>query len=297
MSDEAQEPVSMDILPFEVQAMILRYAVTEILKNIRRTDTLLSYAARLQPWINLRLTSRTFYNVLKQLLVDGVPLTTLLKSKQLERLDYGLEAIRLTADGGTVNSRLSVLKLRRAYGRFWYNSDLSASTIASVFQSLASPQSLNFAVKLESWIEQHRQRSVGTSHSNDSILVFEPGDWVIDAGDLQIKRVTRWQSAVASKTSRISMYLSNEYRLPVDSVHERLGHERRWYIEVLNDMGNVVVKCMVNYESKMVWDHLGRRLFNFEGHQLILPHGADEDREEAEDDDDETEMDEDEDDE
>lgn len=286
----------MDMLPFEVQAMILRYSVTEILKNIRRTDTLLSYAARLQPWTSLRLTSRTFYNVLKQLLVDGVPLVTLLKSKQLERLDYGLEAIRLTADSGLVNSRLSVLKLRSIYGRFWYNSDLSASTIASVFQSLASPHSLNFAVKLESWIERNRQRSVGISHSNDSILVFEPGDWVVDAGDLQIKRVTRWQSGVASKTSRISMYLSNEYRLPFDPVHERLGHERRWFIEVLNDLGNVVVKCMVNYETKMVWDHLGRRLFNFEGHQLIIPHG-DEDREESEDEDDETEMEEDEDDE
>lgn len=275
MSDEALRAVSMDILPFEVQAMILRYAVTEILHNVRRTDSSFSYGARLHPFPTLRLTSKTFNNVLTQFMIDGLPLEAVLKTQQLERLDYGLEALQMTADVGHINTRLSVPKLKHLYGRFWFNPDLSASTIKSIFKLLANPHSLNFAVKLENWILQHRQRSEAMSRSSDNVLVFEAGDWIVDAGDLQIKRVTRWQSAVPSKSSRISMYLSQEYGLPIDPVHERLGHDRRWYIEVVNDAGYMVVKCMINYDSKMVWDHLGRRLYDFEGRQFQFPVGTD----------------------
>jgi len=261
----------MDMLPFEVQAMILRYLVTELLHNIRRTDTHVSYGARLHPWLNLRLTSRTFSNVLAQVMIDGVPLEAILKQKQLERLDYGLEAFRATTDSGPVNGRLMVYKLKLLYGRFWANPALSASTVKSIFTILPGTQSLNFATKLEKWIFEHRKRSEGMSRSIGNLLVFEPGDWIVDAPDLQIKRVTRWQPTVTSKSSRISMYLTQESGMPLDPVHDRLGHGRRWYIEVLDDAGQIVVMCMINYETQMVWDHLGRRLYNFEGRQYYFP--------------------------
>ena len=260
----------MDILPFEVQTMILRYLVTEILHNIRRTDAHVSYGARLHPWLNLRLTSRTFDNILTQFKIDGVPLEAMFKQKQLERLDYGLEAFRATADSGGLSPRLSVTKLKQLYGRFWSNPDLSASTVKSIFTLLPSPQSLNFAVKLEKWILEHRKRSEAMSRSIDNVLVFEPGDWIVDAEDLQIKRVTRWQPTVPSGSSRIKMYLTQELGIPLNPVHDRLGHDRRWHIEVVDDAGDMAVMCMINYETQMVWDHLERRLYNFEGRQYYF---------------------------
>ena len=290
MSDEASEAVSMDILPFEVQAMILRYLVTELLHNVRRTDTHVSYGARLHPWLNLRLTSRTFNNVLTQVMIDGIPLEAMLRQKQLERLDYGLEAFRATTESGPVNGRLMVYKLKLLYGRFWANPALSASTVKSIFTLLPGTQSLNFAAKLERWIFQHRKRSEGTSRSIENVLVFEPGDWIVDAADLQIKRVTRWQPTVPSKSSRISMYLTQESGMPLDPVHDRLGHGRRWYIEVLDDAGQIVVMCMINYETQMIWDHLGRRLYNFEGHQYYFPVPAEEEEEGSSTDEDESDL-------
>jgi len=51
------------------------------------------------------------------------------------------------------------------------------------------------------------------------------------------------------------------------SVHARLGHDRRWYMEYWDTMGRIVLQCMVNYKTKMVWDHLLRQLYDFEGQQ------------------------------
>jgi hypothetical protein len=116
-------------------------------------------------------------------------------------------------------------------------------------------------VKLEPWILRHRQRSMTQSTSDDKVLVFEAGDWLVDAGELRIRRVTRWQ---APSRTRFGIYLANESG-PTSDVHTRLGHERRWYIDYTEDTGRVLLRCMVNYQTKMVWDNTTKRLYDFEG--------------------------------
>jgi hypothetical protein len=273
MNDGSTEPYSLDMLPYEVQAMILRYAMIDILHELRRTNTNVSFTARLRQWLCLRLTSKTFENVLSQLIFEGEPLLMMLKRKQLEKLDYTLEAIQLTADLPPINSLISLPKMKRLCGRFWHNPDLSAETVRTLLSVLQSPHSLNLAVKLESWILRHAKQSEGSSTSGDDTLFFERGDWMVDAGDLQIRRVSRWSSA---PRSRLGMYLTQEYGQPLTPVHARLGHDRRWYMEYRNEVGQEVMKCMVNYKTKMVWDHLVRRLYDFEGRQYQFE-GSDDD--------------------
>jgi hypothetical protein len=203
----------------------------------------------------------------------------MLKRKQLEKLDYVLEAFQLTADHPPMNTLISLPKMKRLCGRFWHNPDLSASTIRTMISTLQSPNSLNFAVKLESWIFRHKKRSEVSSASSDNIFFFERGDWIVDAGDLRIRRVSRWQSA---GQSRLGIYLTQECGQPLSSVHTRLGNEKRWYLEYRNERGVETLKCMVNYETKMVWDHLERKLYDFEGRQYQFGNSEDEEDEEDE---------------
>jgi len=254
------------MLPFEVQAMILRYAVDNILNDLRRTDTDVPYYNRLRQWLCLRLTSKTFDSVLSQLRFNGRPINELLRRKQLEKLDFVVEALLLTADMPPTCSRLSIPKLKRLCGKFWHNPELSAPAVRNIALLLQSPQSLNFAVKLEPWITRHRERSTSESTSHDKVLFFDRGDWIVDAGDLQIKRVSRWQSTART---RIGMYLSHETQMPLTPVHVRLEHDRRWYME-FTTAGREVLRCMVNYNTKMVWDHSAKRLYDFEGRQYHL---------------------------
>ena len=253
--------LSPETLPYEVQAMILRYAVADILYELRRSDTTVRYTVRLRQWLHLRLTCKTFDNVLAQLTLEDVPIHTWLSRKQCEKLDYVLEALEISADMPPVNTRVSVPRLKRLCGKFWHNPDLSVQAVQSVISLLQSPQSLNFAVKLEPWILRHRRRSEESSASRDNVLFFDYGDWVVDGGCLQIRRVSRWQSGRGTK---IGMYLTHEAGEPVTPVHLRLGHDRRWYFEYLDDSGRMVIQCMVNYKTKMVWDHIHKQLYDFE---------------------------------
>lgn len=281
MTGIAGQPHSLDMLPYEVQAIILRFAVLDILHELRRTDTNVPYPTRLRQWLHIRVTSKTFESILSQFTFEGEPLDTLLKRKQLEKLDYTLEAVQMTADYAPINTRVSLPKIKRLCGRFWHNPNLSPNTVVTMISVLQSPHSLNFAVKLEPWILKNAKRSQGSSTSgDDNILFFERGDWIVDAGDLQIRRVSRWQ--VAAAKGKIGIYLTREYGSPLTSVHMRLGHERRWYIEFRNEIGQEVVKCMVNYKTKMVWDHLARKLYDFEGQQYRVGDASDGDEEEEE---------------
>lgn len=251
--------------------MILRFAFRDIVHELRRTDTRDAYTIRLRNWLHLRLTCKTFDNVLAQLTFEGLPLQDWLRLKQCEKLDYVLEALQLSADMGAVNSHVSVPKLKRLCGKFWHNPELSVYNVQSVLSVLQSPQSLNFVVKLEPWILRHRTRSQVSSMSRDGILFFDYGEWVVDAGLVQIRRVSRWQS---TRKTKIGMYIGHETGQPTTPVHARLGHDRRWYIEYLDARGGIVLQCLVNYKTKMVWDHLLRKLYNFEGQQYEFPGGG-----------------------
>jgi hypothetical protein len=272
--------LSPETLPYEVQTIILRFAVGDILFELCRSDSTLPYTVRLRQWLHLRLTCKTFDNVLAQLMFDGVPIHIWLRRKQCEKLDYVLEALQISADMSPVNTHVSLPKLKRLCGKFWHNPDLSVLTVQTVISLLQSPQSLNFAVKLEPWILRHRRRSEQSSVSRDNVLFFDYGDWVVDAGVLQIRRVSRWQSG---KGTKIGMYLTHEAREPVTSVHVRLGHDRRWYLEHLDASGRIIIQCMVNYKTKMVWDHMRKQLYDFEGQQYEF--AAEEEDMESEDDD------------
>jgi hypothetical protein len=81
------------------------------------------------------------------------------------------------------------------------------------------------------------------------------------------------------------MYLTHETGQPLTPVHVRLGHDRRWFLEYTTDTGRDVFKCMVNYKTKMVWDHGGRRLYDFEGRHYELEARVSEDSEDSDDDD------------
>lgn len=276
MAEPETPRLSPVMLPFEVQAIILRYAVNDILLELRRTDTDTSYTTRLQRWLSLRLASKSFDSVLSQLTFGGEPLDALLRRKQLEKLDYALEAIQVMAESNPLNSRLSVPKMKRLCGKFWHNPDLSADTVRRIFSLLPSPQSLNFAAKLEHWIYRHRARSETSTCSPDSRIFFDIVDWIIDAGALQIRRVSRID---ATPHSRLGLYLAHEMAQPFTPVHSRLGHERRWVISYADNHTVDVLYCMVNYKTKMVWDHLEKRLYDFDGQQYAFP-GSDSDAEE-----------------
>jgi hypothetical protein len=208
---------------------------------------------------------------------DGLPLDVLLRGKQLEKLGYALEAIQLTADIPPLSTRLSVPKLKRICGKFWHNPDLTADTIRTVASTINTPHALNFAIKLEPWIMRHRTRSQESSLSPDRFLIFEYGDWIVDAGDLRIRRVSRW---LAPLRTRIARYFAYESQDPLTPTHTRLGHERRWYIEYTTDEGRRVMNCMVNYKSKMIWNQMTGRVCDFEGR---LYHFGGHDEEEPED--------------
>lgn len=268
--------MSLETLPFEVQEMILRSAVNGILHDLRRTDSDIAYTVRLRQWLYLRLCSKTFDRVLSEMTFEGQPLITLLKRKQLEKLDFVLEAIQLTADRHPINTHFSVPKMKRLCGKFWHNPNLSASSVRTIASLLQSPQCLNFAVKLEPWILRHRKRSETSSTSRDGVLYFDIGDWVVDAGELRIRRVSRW---MATARSRIGIYLAHEVG-PLTPVHARLGHDRRWYVEYTTDTGREVLNCMVNFKTKMVWDHHARRLYDFEGRSYEMESQLSEDSEE-----------------
>jgi len=256
--------------------MILRYVFRDIVYELRRTDTDVPYTVRLRNWLHLRLTCKAFDNVLAQLTFDGLPLHDWLRRKQCEKLDYVLEALRASADLGSINTHVSLPRLKRLCGKFWHNPDLSVHTVETVLSILHSPQSLNFAVKLEPWILRHRSRSEGSSSSGDGVLFFDHGDWIVDAGVLQIRRVSRWQS---SKRTKVGMYLTHESGQPITPVHARLGHDRRWYMEYKDEVGRIVLQCLVNYKTNMVWDHMRRQLYDFEGQQYEFT--GDEDYEES----------------
>jgi hypothetical protein len=248
--------------------MILRYAIDDILYDLRRTGAHQPYCSRLKQWLNLRLASKTFDCVLSQLMFEGLPLEILLRRKQLEKLDFVIEALQLTADDYPFCSKLTVITLKYMCGKFWHNPDLSARTVCNIISILPAPHSLNFAVKLEPWILRSCQRSAHDSESYDGVLFFNRGDWIVDAGHLQIKRVSRWQS---TPRTRIAMYLTHETRMPVTPVHVRLEHDRRWFIQLKSPHEDANgLRCMVNYKTKMVWDHDSKRLYDFEGRQYDL---------------------------
>jgi hypothetical protein len=249
------------MLPFEIKAMILRYAVNSILEDLRRTDTEVPYNVRLRQYLSLRLTSKSFNEILSQQLFEGQTLDLLLRRKQLEKLDFVLEALQMTADFPPHNSRLSVPKLKRMCGKFWHNPDLTLSTVSTAAVLLSLPQNLNFAAKLEPWIMRHRTRSTFTSVSEGRILVFEAGDWVINESGLRIRKVSNWNPKPRSK---MGIYLTHEAGHLVSSVHTRLGNERRWYVEVFG-IGRPRLKCLVNFGTKMVWDNLVEALYDFDG--------------------------------
>jgi len=263
-------------LPFEVQAMILRYVVNDILEGLR-SDTK-PYADRLQRYLHLRLISKSTDEILSQLPFDGQPLDRLLRNKQLEKLDHVLETIGAFGLSHYANApSMSVSKVKGLCGRFWHNPDLSANTIKSMFFLCNPRHRLNFAIKLERWIDNHRERSKSSSHSQDGIFFFEQGDWIVDAGELQIRRLSRWRP---NGRKRIAMYLGYESGLPVTDVHLRLGNERKWYMECEFPNGECL-KCLVNYERGLVWDHYCERLLTFDGRLIGLGPDDEEDSDSA----------------
>jgi hypothetical protein len=273
-SVDANKLLGPDDLPFEVQAMILRHAVNDILHDLRRTDSDLTYSKRLQQFVHLRLASKTFDVILSQMRFEGLSLDVLLRGKQLEKLGYVLEAVHLSSDPPNFYAYLSVPKLKRLCGRFWHNPDLKGYDIRMAAFLLRYPHSLNLAVKLETWIMRHRTRSTGSSLIYDGIFVFEPGDWIVNDGQLQIRRVSRWVPSTSSRRT-IGVWLAHESGGPTP-VHQRLGHERRWFIEYTNAAGIEVLKCTVNYSTKTVWDHKEDKMYDFEGRLYQFPDFDDE---------------------
>jgi hypothetical protein len=263
------------MLPFEIQAIIIRYTANSILEDLRQTDTEVPYNVRLRQYLLLRSISRSFNEILSQQLFEGQTLDLLLRRKQLEKLDFVLEAMRMTADYPPCNTRLSVPKLKRMCGKFWHNPDLTVATVSTIAALLQVPQSLNFAVKLEPWIMRHRTRSTSSSTNEDGVLNFEVGDWVILEGGLRIHRVSSWNP---TPRSTMGTYLTHESGHMVSSVHTRLGHERRWYMEYATASGRQTLRCLVNFGTKMVWDNDGRGLYDFDGRRYAFEgHGSDDD--------------------
>jgi hypothetical protein len=270
------QALSPDTLPYEVQAIILRYVVNGILNDLR-TTTGRPYANKLRQWTRLRLASKSFDSILSQMTFEGVPFDVLLRRKQLEKLEFALEAIHIVAVTPPVNIRLSVPKLKTLCGKFWHNPDLTADTIEKIASLIGSPHILNFAAKLESWILRHCTRSSVSSASRNGSLVFERGDWIVDAHDLRIRRVSRWVPTVPQ--TRMVQYLAHETEGSTP-VHQRLGNTRRWYFEYT---GGSILRCMVNYNTKMIWDDKGHQIYDFEGAQYIYEDGTDPGLEEDED--------------
>jgi hypothetical protein len=276
----------MDYLPAEVIGMIIQYASNSILQDLRQSDSEIPYTTRLCQYLRLRLVSRTFDIVLSQQQYEGQTFEILLRRKQLEKLDIVLEAMRMTADLPPVNSRLSVPKLKRLCGKFWHNPDLTATTVSAIASILFVPQNLNFAVKLEPWILHHQKRSEGSTASSDGLLIFEFGDWVIYHGGLSIRRVSRWNSTPKSRMGTYLNYESGQIRNPslpegtIDPVQARLGHRRRWYIEYVTAHGTHSLRCLVNFETHLVWDNIEGQLYGFDGRQYNfndLPESATDD--------------------
>lgn len=287
----------MDYLPPEVLGMVIRAAGNSILQDLRARESELRYTTRLRQYLQLRLVSKTFDTILSRQHYDGYTLEVLLRRKQLEKLDIVLEAAGITADLFPANSHLSVPKLKRMCGKFWHNPDLTASAVSAVATLLFVPQNLNFAVKLEPWITRHQRRSESTTVSNDGVLVFEIGDWVVRYGSLSIRRLSRWNPRPKSKMGIYLAHESGQIRYPgfaegiIEPVQARLGHQRRWYIEYVSEHGTHTLECLVNFELKVVWDNLDRRLYDFEGRQFDnfedLPESATEDELESGDSEDE----------
>lgn len=276
----------MDSLPVEVLGIIIRYAGNSILQDLRRSDSEVPYTTRLCQYLRLRLVSRTFDIVWSQQHYEGQTFEMLLRRKQLEKLDIVLEAMRMTADLPPLNSRLSVPKLKRLCGKFWHNPDLPAATVSAVASILSVPQNLNFSVKLEPWILRHQRHSESSTASGDGILFFEIGDWVITYGGLSIRRVSRWKSTPKSRMGTYLSYESGQIRNPslpegeIDPVQARLGHQRRWFIEYAADHGTHTLKCLVNFETHLVWDNIEGQLYGFDGRQYNfndLPESATDD--------------------
>jgi hypothetical protein len=276
---EENTVASFDSLPYEVQSVILRYAVQNILEDLRlvviqRETPTPSYSNRLQQWPSLRRTSKSVNWVLSTLTVQDRAVDVLLRDKQLEKLENFVEMSVIlscpplaSAGERKPNPRLNVPKLKYLCGKFWHNPDLTSSTVQNLLLSLTFPHTLNFAVKLESWVLRHRRRSRAQSASEDRILVFETGDWMVEAGCLRVRRVTRWQAPLRT---RFGIYLASETG-PSADVHARLGHERRWYFDFVDGLdGRAVLRCMVNYETKRVWDNTAKKLYDFDGRQYDI---------------------------
>ena len=283
-----EELLSLTILPYEVQTMILQYVVTDILNDLRRGNSDISYTVRLRRWLDLRLVCKTFDTILSQMGFEGDSLDALLRRKQLEKLDYALEALRLTCDAPPINRLLSIPKIKFMCGRFWHNPGLSVDSIRAIFSILQDYQCINFAIKLESWILRHATRSEESWQSNDGNLSFERGDWVVDGGGLQIHRVSRVKCIPGTI---MGMYLTQEYGHPLGPVHERIGHERRWFLKyrdyVIGRGYRQKIGLVVNYETKMIWDHFEQKVIDFQGQEYRFQ--AEEDDDDDDDDDEEEE--------
>jgi len=277
------QALSLDAVPYEVQAIILRYVVNGILNDLR-TTTGRAYANKLCQWTKLRLVSKSIHSILSQMTFEGVSLDVLFRRKQLEKLEFALEAIHIVAVAPPVKIHLSVPKLKTLCGKFWHNPDLTADTIKKIASLISSPPILNFAAKLESWILRHCTRSSVSSTSRNGLLVFERGDWIVDAHNLRIRRVSRWVPTVPY--TRMVEYLAYETEGSTP-VHQRLGNTRRWYIEYT---GGSILRCLVNYGTKMIWDDEADRIYDFEGAQYMYEDRTDPVWEEEEDSDDETDS-------
>jgi hypothetical protein len=250
-------------LPYEVVGSILRFAIKDLVYELRRVDTDISYAARLRRWADLRLTSKMFYNILSEMNFQGVPVQSFLRAKQLEKLDYGIQFLfQLVWDENDALLTLPLTKFRHFCGKFWFNPDLSKECVLRVFSTLyeAVHSFMNFVTKLESWILRNKERSSEVSTDEKGVLCFEIGDWKIQSGHLLIRRVSRWNWT--GRRTRTSLYLAREMGVPNDPVHMRLGHDRRWYLTFRDS------SFMVNYETKMVYDLVRNRLFDFTGSEF-----------------------------
>jgi hypothetical protein len=281
---------SLTMLPYEVHTMILQYAVIDILHDLRRSDCDISYTVRLQRWLNLRLVCKMFDTILSQMTFEGDSLEALLKCKQLEKLGYALEAFRLTADESRINPRVSLPKIKFMCGRFWHNPEFSVDCIRAIFSILPYFQRINFTIKLEPWILRHATQNEGSWESPDGTLAFERGDRVVDGGvGLQIHRVSRLRYIAGTP---MGIYLTHEYGHPLGPVHERLGHERRWFLQYMDDIGlahRQKISVMVNYKTGMIWNHSEKKLIDFQGqeYQFQALEDEDEDEDDSEDEEDE----------
>ena len=273
--DAPPKPTSfIQKLPYEVTAMILRYVVNDVLEVLRK-DSKQPYSGRLQRYLHIRLVSKSIDEILSHLTFEGRPLDALLRDKQLEKLDHALETISAFSLNYATASLMSVSRMKLLCGRFWYNPDLSADAVKTMFALSPGRNRLNFATKLEKWINNHRERSEAASLSRDGIFYFERGDWVVNAGDLQIRRLSHW---MPKGRKRIAKYLTYEGGLPMTDVHLRLGNERKWFVEFETPGGDGFM-CLVNFSRGMVWDHTNQHLLTFDGRPIVFE-DDDEDEEE-----------------